>query len=44
MFLNQLPIRIKISGVISFLIMAMIGVGLFGVVNMRAINADAAAI
>ncbi|ABD87403.1 diguanylate cyclase [Rhodopseudomonas palustris] len=44
MRLSQLSIRTKITAVIAFLIMAVSGVGLLGVVNMRSINNDAAAI
>jgi len=42
--LSQLSIRSKITAVIGFLIVAITSLGVLGVVKMRAINADAAAI
>ncbi|ABD89062.1 diguanylate cyclase [Rhodopseudomonas palustris] len=44
MHLSQLSISTKITAVITFLIFSMAGIGLVGLLKMRAINADAAAI
>ena len=39
--LARLSIRAKITAVVAFLLIAMTGVGLLAIVNMRAINANA---